>query len=222
MRCNHVKGFTLIELLVVLGIITVLASIVLAVSVKAGRNARSTQCTNNLRQLATAFNLYASANNGIVPRQGQFWNNSRPVWVVRIATLLKGRPLETWEEIRRMDVLMCPEYPDIDEVPGHFDLNAFAFDSAPSWRGSPPTPLSAVRNAASLPWLVEAPGPNFFSVYFEDQRTVFEPIHLTKHIAWTRHRTHSNVAFADGHVERVGVDGLPLERFDDGIRNRKW
>ena len=120
-------------------------------------------------------------------------------------------------------MLMCPEYPNIDELPGHFDLNAFAFDSAPSRRGSPPTPLGAVRNAASAPWLVEAPDPVYPSVYFEDQRTVFQPDDLIRErIKWARHRTHSNVAFADGHVGRVGVEGLPLEQFDDGIRNRRW
>jgi prepilin-type N-terminal cleavage/methylation domain-containing protein/prepilin-type processing-associated H-X9-DG protein len=53
------RGFTLIELLVVIAIIAILAAILFPVFAKAREAARSTQCKNNVKQLATAFTMYA-------------------------------------------------------------------------------------------------------------------------------------------------------------------
>ena len=60
------RGFTLIELLVVIGIIGVLMAILLPVLGNAREAARTVACASNLRQLATAAQLYAGENS-------QFW-----------------------------------------------------------------------------------------------------------------------------------------------------
>lgn len=52
------RGFTLIEILVVLAIITVLAAILFPVFGRARENARRTTCMSNLKQIATASQLY--------------------------------------------------------------------------------------------------------------------------------------------------------------------
>ncbi len=52
-------GFTLIELLVVIAIIAILAAILFPVFARARERARQTSCLSNLRQIGTAFMMYA-------------------------------------------------------------------------------------------------------------------------------------------------------------------
>lgn len=53
------KGFTLIELLVVIAIIAILAAILFPVFAQARESARKAQCQSNLKQIGTAWAMYA-------------------------------------------------------------------------------------------------------------------------------------------------------------------
>src|SRR5438445_10640700 len=53
------SGFTLIELLVVIAIIAILAAILFPVFARARESARRATCLSNLKQLGTAFQMYA-------------------------------------------------------------------------------------------------------------------------------------------------------------------
>ena len=61
------RAFTLIELLVVIAIIAVLAAILFPVFARARESARRTSCLSNLRQLNTAFALYAQDVDELLP-----------------------------------------------------------------------------------------------------------------------------------------------------------
>ncbi|HEX3000735.1 MAG TPA: DUF1559 domain-containing protein [Armatimonadota bacterium] len=52
-------GFTLIELLVVIAIIAILAAILFPVFARARENARKANCQSNLKQIGTAWSMYA-------------------------------------------------------------------------------------------------------------------------------------------------------------------
>lgn len=66
MKRNN-KAFTLIELLVVIAIIAILAAILFPVFAQAREKARQTQCTSNLKQVATATMMYIQDYDEIFP-----------------------------------------------------------------------------------------------------------------------------------------------------------
>jgi prepilin-type N-terminal cleavage/methylation domain-containing protein/prepilin-type processing-associated H-X9-DG protein len=64
-RTRSARGaFTLVELLVVIAIIALLIAILLPSLAKARRQARTTACLSNLRQLGMSFLMYTEANHG--------------------------------------------------------------------------------------------------------------------------------------------------------------
>lgn len=66
-RQQRRSGFTLIELLVVISIIATLAALILPGVQQARATARRTQCLNNLRNLGTAMQNYATDHRGELP-----------------------------------------------------------------------------------------------------------------------------------------------------------
>jgi prepilin-type N-terminal cleavage/methylation domain-containing protein len=61
------QAFTLVELLVVISVIAILAGLLLPALSKARRQAQSTACKNNLRQMGLATMLYVEDHGGRLP-----------------------------------------------------------------------------------------------------------------------------------------------------------
>src|SRR5258707_415576 len=75
------NGFTLVELLVVFAIIAILAALLLPTLSKAKAGGDNVVCMNNLRQLQTAWTLYADSNGGwLAPNRGITETNQSWVW----------------------------------------------------------------------------------------------------------------------------------------------
>jgi prepilin-type N-terminal cleavage/methylation domain-containing protein/prepilin-type processing-associated H-X9-DG protein len=69
------RGFTLIELLVVIAIIAILAAILFPVFARAREKARQTTCTNNQRQIAVSFQMYAQDHEETLPNSSSAWQD---------------------------------------------------------------------------------------------------------------------------------------------------
>lgn len=70
------KGFTLVELLVVIGIIALLVSVLIPSLSKARERAVEIKCQSNLRQLMTAWLMFAAEHKGHLP--GNWNDQGRP------------------------------------------------------------------------------------------------------------------------------------------------
>ena len=74
-KIKNKDGFTLTELLISIAIITWMAALVLPVLSKAREVARRAVCSNNIKQLLIAINLYGEDNDGYFPVTLTYWAN---------------------------------------------------------------------------------------------------------------------------------------------------
>lgn len=85
-RDGRQTGFSIGELLVAIAVLVILLTLVLTAAQKVRGRMRTTQCVNNLRQIAVAFRLYAQENRGFLP-QPALANKS---WEQMIAPFYSG------------------------------------------------------------------------------------------------------------------------------------
>ncbi len=209
------RGFTLIELLVVITIIGILAALLFAAiqSIREGGNA--TQCTNNLRELASANLHYAGEHDGRFCPAQEPGNNIR--WHgVRTSNSAPFDPtkgplapyLGSEERVK-----LCPTFRDIikgadsfENGSGGYGYNAVYVGGTPSnnWLGEITTNIVSPSNTVMFADCAMSRDNGVQEYPFAEPWEWVSPIGalsgaLSPSVHF-RHRGKANVAWCDGHV----------------------
>jgi type II secretory pathway pseudopilin PulG len=126
--CARECAFTLTDLLVVMTTVAILAAVMLPALAKSGDNGARVVCSNNLRQMGMALNMYVEENQDTMPWPNWGNDNSPPCppgWLYAgvpyppFPTGADGPPWSTWrvanlktgvywQYLQNPDVFMCP------------------------------------------------------------------------------------------------------------------
>ncbi|QDU90293.1 Type II secretion system protein G precursor [Pirellulimonas nuda] len=99
-RSDRRHAFTLVELLVVIAIIGILVAMLLPAVQSAREAARRMSCSNNLKQLALAVQLYEQ-NAGTFPRARTHNANTGVTWAVEIMPYIEEQPAyDAWDKAK--------------------------------------------------------------------------------------------------------------------------
>jgi prepilin-type N-terminal cleavage/methylation domain-containing protein len=159
------RAFTLIELLVVIAIIAILMAIMLPALGYVRKQARSSACQSNLRQLSLAMNLYALDHED---RTMPFSHVKGEYWFHQLAPFLSAREYRNDPEthIRGvMEVAFCPMTKRQDRTEDSYYGSAYL-----SWRflggeGSYGLNLWLLPNDKIYRPTLPGQGTNFFEKY---------------------------------------------------------
>ena len=209
-------GFTRLELLVVVAMVGVLVALGAGTALAARRSAQSAACQSNLRQLAQATLAYADAHHGEFPWGSKSVHGYRD-WCWDFVTPKDGptEPGPIWDGCGDRRVLTCPAYVG---KPDNWNGNPYTgynyncsyvgkVEGDPAKRQTP-AKMASLRHPDRTALFGDGEfsgGANkFMRAPKTDRQNDFSGKGLRE--AGTqgfRHNGHTNVSFADGHVESL-------------------
>jgi prepilin-type N-terminal cleavage/methylation domain-containing protein/prepilin-type processing-associated H-X9-DG protein len=202
------KGFTLIELLVVIAIIAILAAILFPVFAKAREKARQASCLSNMRQMGTAFAMYAQDYDEVCVD-----DSAIPGYPVLTGGMCSWR-FKLQPYIKNWQVYSCPngnrtdpsstawQYRDNYGINGNIlgatlasmtaPANCIAMGDSSHWYGNQGTGAAFAYPSVALPG---GPGCGSCTVTSQVDKG-------------TRHNGGSNLAFCDGHAKWMAASAI--------------
>ncbi len=226
------SGFTLIELLVVIAIIAILAAILFPVFARAREKARQSSCTSNLKQIGTAFMMYAQDYDEVLC--DNLMGRDHGNWAL----------MDAWSRcimpyVKNQQLFKCPSawwgssamgtpgninggYGAMVQVIGY--AGSLGYNAA-DWGGDPNLdapgygqPIAAMTAPAENILVCDATNWNCHRGFWERTDNSSHPTPgiaaQYNHAYYTvdsRHNGQANVCFADGHVKSLpqGIQNCP-------------
>ncbi len=206
------RAFTLIELLTVIAIIGILAAIIIPVVGKVRDSARRSQCSSNIRQIATGMLLFATENKNRFPPVIHSENGVVTIWSYNLA---RSKLLPT-----RFTGWYCPTHAQNDPTiePKTVQPHATVYPRSYTLCNTLVPIVNGARNERASANLLSFPNPSrtlmltewhssgnelnsyTSSVAGRDLITGAQRITSSKHADGAR-----NYAFVDGHVAYLSL-----------------
>ena len=224
------KGFTLIELLVVIAIIAILAAILFPVFAQARDKARQSACLSNVKQIATAIQLYTDDYDETYPVTSEQDCECVPEgWGAMTNKNAHSVKVLLQPYCRNLDLFVCPNASRARQYDNDYGYCSYAWNGGvmDATHGTPA--MAALNNPSSIILSIEMSAAdqwNRMMPYWHNHGHWWCGVAINSVVPIHAGKTLSNMAFADGHAKGV-KEGL-IQTSDFGFyqtsdgQSRQW